>query len=430
MAFTKKTVKDIDLKQKTVLVRVDYNVPLDEQGAITSDYRIQKSLPTIKYLIEQGCKVILCSHLGRPEGVPNEALSLKPCAERLSQLLGQPVAFATDCVGEAAETAAHALKDGEVLLLENVRFHPEEEANDEQFARAMASLADVFVQDAFGVVHHGAVSVSEIPKYIPAVAGLLVAHEVDTISTVMEAPERPLMAVIGGSKIKDKIAILHRLIDKADIVAVGGAMANTFLLAEGIAIGKSKADAEEVPLAKEIIAKAKAKAAKQKFVFYLPQDAVVATSVDPQAKTRIVDWDAHVIASIEDYPKQPTREKSLVADNELILDVGPFSGAFIAGAMQLASTVIWNGSLGVTEVTGTQGPVGPFAHGTETLVEAMLGEFGSKPFTVLGGGDTVAYVEDRQLTDRFNHVSTGGGASMELMSGNILPGVAALQDKE
>lgn len=429
MSFYKKTIRDIDLDGKRVLVRVDYNVPL-EDGKIADDYRIVKSLPTIQFLIEKGCKIILCSHLGRPEGKRDEALSLKPCAERLAELLQRPVSFANDCVGDEVRAQVDALQPGDVLLLENVRFHAQEEANDEAFARELASLADVFVQDAFGVVHHGAVSVSEIPKYIPGVAGLLLEHEVDTITNVMESPTRPLMAVIGGAKIADKIDILNRFIDIADFVAVGGAMANTFLLAEGIAIGKSKADPEEVPLARDIIARAKDKAAREHFVFYLPQDGVVANIVDKTAHTRIVDWDAHVIASIENYPKRPGRQTSEVAEDELILDVGPFSGAFIAGGMQLANTVIWNGALGVTETEGLQGPVGPFAHGTETLVEAMLGQFGHKPFTVLGGGDTVAYVEERKLTDKFNHVSTGGGASMELMSGKQLPGVEALLAKE
>ncbi len=238
------------------------------------------------------------------------------------------------------------------------------------------------------------------------------------------------MAIIGGSKISDKIDILDRFIDTADVVAVGGAMANTFLLAEGIDIGKSLAEIDEVPLAKKIIAKAKAKAAKERFVFYLPQDGVVASKIDKSAQTRIVDWDAHVIASIENYPKRAPRRSGQVAKDEMILDIGPFSGAFIAGAMQLAQTVVWNGAMGVTETVGLQGPIGPFAHGTELMVDAMLGEFGHKPYTVLGGGDTVGYIEDRKLTTMFNHVSTGGGASMELMSGKKLPGVEALLDKE
>lgn len=428
MSFTKQTVKDIDLRGKRVLVRVDYNVPLKD-GQITDDYRIQKSLPTIQYLMEQNCSVVLCSHLGRPEGKRDSVYSLKPCAARLSELLGVDVAFADDCIGEQTDQTVQALKPGQILMLENVRFHAEEENNDEQFAKTLASYGDVFVQDAFGVVHHGAVSVSEIPKHIPGVAGLLLETEVDTITAVMENPDRPLMAVIGGAKISDKIEVLQRFIDIADVVVVGGAMANTFLLAKGIEVGKSKAEPDDVPLAKEILEKAAAKAAKERFVFYVPQDGVVATSIDKTAKTRVVDYEAHVFASVEAYPQQPAATAGVVAEDELILDIGPFSGAFIAGAMQLSGTVVWNGAMGVTETAGLQGPVGPFAHGTELIVEAMLGQFGNKPFTVLGGGDTVGYVEDRKLTSSFNHVSTGGGASMELMSGKSLPGVDALLDK-
>lgn len=429
MSFQKKTIRDIDLQNKRVLVRVDYNVPLDK-GDITDDYRIKKSLPTIQYLLEQGCKVILCSHLGRPEGKRDSNFSLKPCAKRLSELLSRDVLFADDCIGEPTKNQVENLQSGQILMLENVRFHAEEEANDENFARELASYGDVFVQDAFGVVHHGAVSVSEIPKYIPGVAGLLLEKEVDTITNVMENPARPMMAIIGGAKISDKIAVLNRFIDIADVVIVGGAMANTFLLAQGIKIGKSKAEPDDVPLAKEIIEKAKQKAKQQKFVFYLPQDGVVAKSLDKTTKTRVVDYSAHIFASVEAYPEQAKREAGQVADDELILDIGPFSGAFIAGAMQLSGTVVWNGAMGVTETPSLQGPIGPFAHGTELIVEAMLGEFGNRPFTVLGGGDTVGYVEDRKLTDSFNHVSTGGGASMELMSGKALPGVEALLNKE
>jgi phosphoglycerate kinase len=430
LSFNKQTIRDIDINGKRVLVRVDYNVPLDDKGVITDDYRIKKSLPTIQYLLEQNCKIVLCSHLGRPEGRRDAKYSLKPCAVRLTELLNHPVKFADDVVGEAVQAQVDGLQGREILLLENVRFNPGEESNDEAFAKQLASYADVFVQDAFGVVHHGAVSVSEIPKYIPGVAGLLLEKEVDTITRVMEDPKRPMMAIIGGSKIADKIDVLNRFIDIADIVVGGGAMANTFLLAKGIKIGKSKAEPDDVPMAKEIIEKAQQKAANQNFVFYLPQDGVVAKSVDTTTTTRIVDYSAHVIAAIESYPKRPSPESGLVAEDESILDIGPFSGAFIAGAMQLAETVIWNGAMGVTETPGLQGPIGPFAHGTELIVEAMLGQFGHKPFTVLGGGDTVGYIEERKLTDSFDHVSTGGGASMELMSGKQLPGVEALRNKE
>lgn len=430
MSFAKKTVRDIDLKAKRVLLRADYNVPLDSEGRITDDYRIKKSLPTVRYLLDQDAKLIICSHLGRPDGKADKKYSLEAVARRLQDLLGRDVGFVGDCTGPEAEERAQALQSGQVLLLENLRFHPEEEDNNDGFAQRLAGLAEVFVQDGFGVVHRAHASTEAITHHLPSVAGLLLEKEVDTITGVMDNPERPLMAIIGGAKISDKIEILKRFIDIADFVAVGGAMANTFLLAEGIKIGKSKAEPEDVPLAKEIIAKAKAKAKQQRFIFYLPQDGVVATTLDKTAHTRIVDWDAHVIASIENYPKQPLRRTAHVMSEEMILDIGPFSGAFIAGGMQMANTVIWNGAMGVTETPAINGPVGPFAHGTELMVDAMLGEYGHKPFTVLGGGDTVGYIEDRQLTDCFNHVSTGGGASMELMSGKQLPGVEALLNKE
>lgn len=428
MAFDRKTLTDIELKGKTVLVRVDYNVPLQD-GKITDDYRIRQSLPTIEYLRSQKCRVVLCSHLGRPDGKPVIAYSLRPCAQRLAKLLGTSVVFSEDCVGEDARQQVNALKPSQVLLLENLRFHPEEEANDKQFAAQLAELADVFVQDGFGVVHRAHASTDAITKLLPSVAGKLLEREVDAITTVMQKPERPLLAIIGGSKISDKIDILEKFLDIADFVAVGGAMANTFLLAEGIKTGKSLVERDEVDLARSIISKARAKAAKQRFVFYIPQDGVVATVIDKRAHTRIVDWEAHVIASIESYPGRPKRESGMVAADELILDIGPFSGAFIAGGIQLAQTVVWNGTMGVTEVGGLQGPIGPFAHGTDIVVDAVLGEFGHKPYSLVGGGDTVGYLRERKLTDLFDHVSTGGGASMELMSGKKLPGVTALLPK-
>jgi phosphoglycerate kinase len=430
VSFNKKTIREYDLDGKTVLVRADYNIPLDENGKIADDYRIKQSLPTLQYLLERNCRVIICSHLGRPEGPHDDQFSLQPVAKRLGELLDRDVRFAEDCVGETAEKAAGELDHGQVLLLENLRFHKEEEANDDGFAARLAGLAEVFVQDGFGVVHRAHASTEAITHHLPALAGLLLEREVDTISNVMENPERPLMALVGGAKISDKIDILNRLIDIADFVAVGGAMANTFLLAEGIKVGKSKAEPDDVPLAKEIIAKAQTKSKQGRFIFYLPQDGVIATSLDKNAKTRIVDWDAHVIADIENYPKRPPRETGEVAEDELILDIGPFSGSFIAGGMQLANTVIWNGTMGVTEVDGVQGPVGPFAHGTDIVVDAMLGEYGHKPFTLVGGGDTAAYIEEQKLVGYFNHVSTGGGASLELMSGKSLPGVEALMNKD
>lgn len=428
--FTKKTIKDLDISGKRVLLRADYNVPIEDDGTIADDYRIEKSLPTIRYLLKQGCSVVICSHLGRPDGPRDKKCTLAPVAKRLGELLDKKILFADNCVGKEAEETANKLKPGQILLLENLRYHDEEEANDEEFAKQLAKLAEVFVQDGFGVVHRAHASTDAVTHYLPSVAGLLLEKEVDTITDVMENPERPLMAIIGGAKISDKLDIIYRFIDIADFVAVGGAMANTFLLASGMDVAKSKVDRDDVPLAKEIMERAKKKSKQQRFVFYLPQDGVVAKKLDKTAKTRIVDWDAHVIASVENYPKRPPRESRDIADDEMILDIGPFSGAFMAGGMQLANTVIWNGAMGVTETEGLQGPVGPFAHGTELIVDSMLGQYGHRPFSVVGGGDTVGYLEDRKLVKGFNHVSTGGGASMELMSGKSLPGVEALIDKE
>lgn len=427
--FSKQTIRDIDLKGKTVLLRADYNVPL-EDGKITDDYRIKQSLPTVDYLLKHDVKLIICSHLGRPKGKVDPSLSLFPVAKRLKTLLKQDVEFVPDCVGERAEKAAASLKRGQVLLLENVRFHPEEEEGDEGFAKRLASLADIFVQDAFGVVHHPAVSVSELPKYLPGVAGLLLEKEVDTITTVMEKPERPLMAIIGGAKIADKIDVLQRCIKLADFVAVGGAMANTFLAARGLDVADSLYDKTELPAAKDILKQAAAEAKQRRFIFALPQDGVAVSQIDEAAPTRIVDWGTHAIADIENYPRRvPARAGRLLA-HEKIVDIGPFSGAFIAGGVQLAGTVIWNGAMGVTETPGLQGPVGPYAHGTELVIDALTGDFGHKPFTLVGGGDTVGYIESRRLMDSFDHVSTGGGASLELMAGRTLPGVAALLDKK
>lgn len=427
--FTKQTVRDIDVRGKRVLMRVDYNVPI-EDGKVASNYRISQSLPTLQYLLEQDCRIVLMSHLGRPEGKPDQKYSLRPAAERLAELLEREVLFADDCVGSHTKEQVDGLQPGQILMLENVRFHPEEEANDEAFAKKLAQYGDLFVQDAFGVVHHGAVSVSEIPKHLPAVAGLLLEKEVDTITRVMESPERPLMAIIGGAKISDKIKVLDRFIEIADFIAIGGAMANTFLLAEGIETGKSLTEPDDIPIAKEIMEKAREKAKNQPFVFYLPQDGVVATDLKDPGTTRIVDWEAHVIADIENYPKQPPRAASQVQKDELILDIGPFSGSFIAGGSQLARTVVWNGTMGVTETEGKNNdPIGPFAHGTEAIVEALTGHYGHRPFTVVGGGDTVSFVEEHGLTGAFHHVSTGGGASLELMEGKKLPGVEALMDK-
>lgn len=427
--FTKKTVRDIDVAGKTVLVRADYNVPLTADGEIADDYRIKQSLPTIQYLLDHHAKVIICSHLGRPKGPDDTSASLFPVAKRLQKLLKHEVNFVPDCIGPRAEKAAEVLGKGSVALLENLRYHPEEEQNDDNFAKQLASLADVFVQDGFGVVHRAHASTSAITKHLPSVAGLLLEREVDTITSVMHKPTRPMMAIVGGSKIADKIEILRTFIDLADFLVVGGAMANTFLKAKGLEVGDSLVDNEDLPLAREIIAKAEAKAKKQYFIFYLPQDGVVAHKIDRTAPTRIVDWGANVISEIEHYPKRPPLSASRVGAHEKILDIGPFSASFIAGGMQLANTVVWNGVVGVTETASLQGPVGPTAQGTEMIIEAITGHMGHRPYSLVGGGDTVGYIQQRGLTDAFNHVSTGGGASLELMVGRKLPGVEALENK-
>jgi phosphoglycerate kinase len=426
--FKKKTIRDIDLKDKRILLRTDYNVPL-ENGKITDDYRIKKSLPTIDYLIKQNCRIVVCSHLGRPDGKPTASLSLQPIAVRLSELLKKPVGFAPDCVGNETRKTVNTMSRGDVVVIENLRFHPEEEKNDDGFATDLAKLGDVFVQDAFGVVHRAHASTDAITRHLPSVSGLLLENEVDTITTVMNSPKRPLAAIVGGAKIADKIEVLNKFIEIADFIAVGGAMANTFLLAEGIPIASSLAEPDMVTTAKDVMKRAREKDKKQPFVFYLPQDAVVAKSMDRNAKTRIIDWSAHVVSDIENYPKRPPQSDRVMDKEEKILDIGPFSGAFIAGALQLAATVVWNGTMGVTETEGLQGPIGPFAHGTELVIEAMLGQFGHRPYSLVGGGDTAGYIEQRDLVSSFDHVSTGGGASLELMAGRKLPGVEALENK-
>jgi phosphoglycerate kinase len=427
--FTKKTIHDIDLHGKRVLMRADYNVPIGDDGKITDDYRIHQSVKTIKALLDKDVRLVVCSHLGRPEGHVDNKYSLEPVSKRLSELLGQEVQFVKECIGPEVEKAVNALQPKQVILLENLRFHPGEEANDDGFAAQLAKAGEVFVQDGFGVVHRAHASTEAITHHLPSVAGLLLEEEVDCITRVMDTPERPLMAIIGGAKISDKIDVLNRFIEIADFIAIGGAMANTFLAAEGIDIAKSMYEENDVPVARDIIENAREKAKKERFIFYVPQDGVVAKSLDKTSPTRIVDWDAHIIAQVESYPKQPSESSRIIADDEMILDIGPFSGAFIAGGIQLANTVVWNGTMGVTETAALQGAIGPFSHGTELIIDAMLGDYGHRPYSLVGGGDTVGYIEQLKLTGSFNHVSTGGGASLELMAGRKLPGVEALQDR-
>jgi len=426
MAFSKKTIKDYDVEGRRVLLRTDYNVPLDSNGHVSDDYRIRKSVPTIEYLLKKNCKIVICTHLGRPTGANNKSLSLKPIAERLAKLLNKPVEFSSESTGPEAETLRQALKSGQILMLENLRFHPQEEANGKVFAKLLAYNAEVFVQDGFGVVHRAHASTVGITKFLPSIAGLLLFDEVNAITEAMINPKRPLVAIIGGAKISDKIDILKRFIKIADILVIGGAMGNTFNLAKGIDVGSSLVDKNELSLANEIIDLAAAKMKTQKFSFYIPQDGVVSDDLEKPSYTRIVDWDSHIVADVEAYPKQPKTHSYTIEKDEKILDIGPFSSAFIAGAIQLANTVLWNGPLGVTETKAIIGPIGPFAHGTELIIEALLGSYGTKPYSIIGGGDTVGYVEGLKLEDSFGHVSTGGGACLDLLSGKKLPGVEAL----
>jgi len=432
--FNKKTVKDIDLKGKRVLLRADYNVPVND-GIISDDYRIKQSLPTIKYILGQpGSSLVIVSHLGRPKGLDDKEFSLKPVAVHLAKLLGKEVKLAPDCIGDETKKMAAGLKPGQILLFENVRFHPQEEKNDPAFARAIfeASGAEVFVQDGFGVVHRAHATTDAITKLLPSVAGLLLAAEVEAITSVMEKPEHPLVAVIGGAKISDKIDFLNRLIDLADCVAVAGAMANDFLLAQGVKVGKSLVDPGVMDTAREVLQRAHTVALKRPFSFLVPVDVVVSSKMDGTAPTRVVDLSSHSLADIEAYPKTPKPPAYTVGADEMILDIGPLSASRIAGVMVFAKTVIWNGPCGVTEVKGLAGAPNPYAHGTKLVVDAMIGSGSkdkNKPFSLVGGGDTAAYVETEGLLDDFNHVSTGGGASLDLMSGYKLPGVEALLNK-
>ena len=434
MGFNKKTVKDFNFDNKRALMRADYNVPVIN-GKISDDYRIKQSLDTIKYILgHPGASLVIISHLGRPKGPDDKDCSLRPVAEHLGKLLDRKIQFAADCIGDVAKEAAAELSEHEILLMENIRFHPEEEKNDMDFAKALveASGAEVFVQDGFGVVHRAHASTEAITHLLPSVAGLLLANEVETIERVIEEPAKPLVSVVGGAKISDKIEVLNKLIEISDCVAVVGAMANDFLLADGIKVGKSKVEPEVLSTTRQILDQAKKEEAKRNFTFLVPVDVVVSKKIDGTAPTRIVDLSSNSLADIESYPKKPKSVAYTVGDDEIILDIGPMSASMIAGAIKLSNTVIWNGTCGVTETKGIAGAHDPFAHATHTIMEAMISSTNThknKPFSLVGGGDTVSYVEQQGLTEDFSHVSTGGGASLELITGHKLPGVEALQDK-
>jgi len=389
----KKTVPDVDVRGKRVLVRADLNVPL-EDGAVGDDTRIRESLPTIRYLVEKGAKVIVCSHLGRPKG-PDASLSLAPVASRLAELLGLPVAFASDCVGEPARDAGAALVPGKVLLLENLRFHQEEEKNDPAFAAQLASLADLFVNDAFGAAHRAHASTEGVTHHLPAVAGFLMEKEVRYLSALVASPPRPFAAVVGGAKVSTKIAAIDHLLPKLDILVLGGGMANTFLKARGVDVRASLVEDEQVEVAKRILAEAKQRGVE----VHLPSDVIAANSFRATAEA--------VTCAATDVPA-----------GHMILDIGPESVTAFAAALARAKAVVWNGPMGVFEWE-------KFAGGSSGMALAIAA---LDAITVVGGGETAAVVAEAGLQTRFTHVSTGGGASLEMLEGRVLPGVAALQD--
>ncbi|MDR7542683.1 MAG: phosphoglycerate kinase [Armatimonadota bacterium] len=390
----KKTIRDVDLADRRVLVRVDFNVPMDG-GMVTDDRRIRESLPTVRFLVERRAKVVLCSHLGRPGGKVNPAFSLAPVAARLGELLGRPVPLLPDCVGPAVEAAVTAMRPGDVVLLENLRFHPEEEANDPAFARRLAGLADLYVNDAFGTAHRAHASTAGVAAYLPGVAGFLMEKELRHLGQALDAPLRPFVAILGGKKVSDKIAVIRNLLTRADALLVGGGMAYTFLKAKGYEIGGSILDAENLAMASDFLAEADRRGVR----FELPVDVVVTTAPDGSAGARVVDARA-------------------IPAGEVGVDIGPQTAARFAGVIRGAGTVLWNGPMGIFEVPA-------FAAGTRAVAEAMAA---SQAVTVVGGGDTAAAVEEFGLADRMTHISTGGGASLEFLEGRELPGIAALQD--
>jgi len=396
----KKTIRDIDLAGKRVLVRVDFNVPLDSQQHITDDTRIRAALPTIRYLLDQGAAVILMSHLGRPDGRVVDTLRLTPVAQRLSELLGRPVEMAAESVGPAVEAQARALQPGQVLLLENLRFHKEEEKNDPGFARQLAALGEVYVNDAFGTAHRAHASTEGVTRYLPGAAGFLMEKEINFLGSALEHPRRPFAAIIGGAKVSDKIAVLERLISMVDTLLIGGGMANTFLKAEGFEIGDSLFEASKLDVARDLIAKARQRGIQ----FLLPVDVVVADRFAADATYKVVSHDN-------------------VPESWRILDIGPRTIEAFREALADAQTIVWNGTLGVAEMPA-------FAKGTNALIEILAERTRAGATTIIGGGDSAAAVEEAGASEKMTHVSTGGGASLEFLEGRTLPGVAALQDKE
>ena len=394
--LNKKTVEDIDVAGKKVLVRCDFNVPFDDAGKISDPKRINAALKTIRYLVDHRAKVILCSHLGRPKGQVNPKFSLAPVAAYLSKALGQQVRMAKDVVGESAKSIAASLKDGEVELLENVRFHKEEEQNDPAFAKQLASLAEIYVNDAFGTAHRAHASTAGVAKYLPAVCGFLIQKEISVMGKALTNPKRPFVAILGGAKVSDKIGVITNLLNKVDTLIVGGGMAYTFIKALGYSIGSSLCENDKIELAKDIMAKAKAKGVR----FLLPVDNVIGKEYKRDTEFRRVDSDT-------------------IPDGWMGLDIGAKTCALFAGAVQGAGTVVWNGPMGVSEWEH-------FANGTIAVAQAVAD---SGAISIIGGGDSAAAIEKLGFADKMTHISTGGGASLEFLEGKELPGIACLNDK-
>jgi phosphoglycerate kinase len=394
--FSKKTVKDADVAGKRVLVRVDFNVPLSE-GSVTDDTRVRAALPTLRYLADHGARVIIVSHLGRPKGEPDPQFSLRPVRRTLQRLLGRNVAFVDQTVGKEAEDAVKRMVDGEVLMLENVRFNPGEKTNDPVFARQLASMADIYVNDAFGAAHRAHASTAGVAEFLPAYAGLLLAREVETLTGMLADPERPFVAILGGSKVSDKFGVIDKLLEVVDTLIVGGGMAFTFLVAKGSEVGRSLVEVDWVEPAKKMLDKAEANGVD----LMLPTDLVVASEIAEDAETRIVG-----------------REE--IPSDLMGLDIGPSTIELFKGAIAGARTIFWNGPMGVFEMT-------PFENGTREVAAAVARN--NRAASIVGGGDSVAALKKFGLEDRVTFVSTGGGASMKLLEGAALPGVEALLDK-
>ena len=393
----KKTFKDISVTGKRVLLRVDFNVPLDEQGKIINDARIRAELPTISYLLRQNAKIIIVSHLGRPNGMFNPKYSLAPVAKRLSEILSHDVKLATDVVGDSAQALTSNMQDGDIVMLENVRFHKEEEENDEAFCKKLASLADVFVNDAFGSAHRAHASTAGVARYLPAVAGFLMSKEITAMQKVLQAPEQPFVVILGGAKVSDKIGVVVHLLDKANVVLIGGAKANTFIVAKGGNVGLSRYEQEKVEVAKKILEKAEQKNVK----VVLPIDEVVATEFSPTAKSKVVD--AYNVPA-----------------NYQGMDIGPKTRKAFKKEIKRAKTIVWNGPMGVYEFP-------KFRKGTRKIAKYVAN---SSAVSIVGGGDSVAAIVESGYSHKIHHISTGGGATLEFLEGKSLPGVEMLEDKE